>query len=279
MIQDYLFCLLALLCLFGSQKSSWADGLRFRGNSSEYAQFFSAKTTLLFQRILSVLQLALYLPFTRSSNFFYLPSFPFWLSWKNFGFFVDWKIWSSVCLLLNGLKAQNISWQDEWPLEHLRPLQPVWLWNVSLQFASNEVRYNNSEEVTIGGITLRELFIANSPATLYGPSAELYCGSQLFSCRAFILKGLTFYCHDAAKITGQFHSTHSSDHFAQLLEKVGGKLDSHSQIWFRSNHVQLVSFEIMLWKGRSANVRWNVLTQKQVASYLQATPVKRCVTK
>ena len=92
------------------------------------------------------------------------------------------------------------------------------------QFASIEARRINLEEVTIGNITLKELFIANSPVTLYGPSAELYSGSELFSCKAFIMSGLTFYCHDAAKLPCQFHSAYSCYHFGHFNGKCEKKI-------------------------------------------------------
>ena len=44
------------------------------------------------------------------------------------------------------------------------------------QFASNEAMRNNLEKLLIGDIILKEVFIANSLVTRYGPSAELYHG-------------------------------------------------------------------------------------------------------
>ena len=91
------------------------------------------------------------------------------------------------------------------------------------QFASNVARHINLEEVTIDDITLKEFIITNSPVIIYGPSAERYSGSELLSCRTFVMNGLTIYCHDAAELPCQFYSTYSCYQFAQFHGKSGKK--------------------------------------------------------
>ena len=134
------------------------------------------------------------------------------------------------------------------------------------QFASKEARCINLEEVTIGDITLKELFIANSPVTLYGPSDELYSGLELFSCRDFITNELTFFCHDAAKVPCHFHSTYSCYHFPQLIGKSGRKIGQLLTVLTAEQPNETCFLREFVVKSRSGNVYWSKRMPKLVAS-------------